>query len=71
MITVKVKVDEKNVAELVRNDSETTVRVKNIAKILTTPILTKVALDLKPVFDSDGSRIKLNKTFFAGVFGKR
>lgn len=71
MIRADIKVDGKDVAEIVKTDAEIKVNVKNITKILTTPILTKVALDIKPIFSSDDSKIKLGKTFFAGVFGKK
>ncbi|NOQ37780.1 hypothetical protein GQ472_02720 [archaeon] len=71
MIKAEIKVDGKDVVGLVKTESEVKVHVKNITKILTTPILTKVALDLKPIFDSDGNKISLGKTFFSGIFGKK
>jgi len=71
MIKAQIKVDGKDVVEVVKDNSEVKVHVKNITKILMTPILTKVALDLKPIFDSDGNKISLGKTFFSGIFGKK
>lgn len=71
MIKINVKVDGKEVAEVIKERSDVKIRVKNIMKILTTPILTKVALDLKPIFDSGENKISLGKTFFAGIFGKK
>ncbi|MBW6462200.1 MAG: hypothetical protein K0B07_04090 [DPANN group archaeon] len=71
MIRALLKVDGTDVAEIIKDGSETKVKVKSISKILATPILTKVALDLKPIFDSEGNKISLGKTFFAGIFGKK
>lgn len=71
MIRAEIKVDGKDVAGVVKTDDGIKVNVKNITKILMTPILTKVALDLKPIFDSEGNKINLGKTFFAGIFGKK
>ncbi len=71
MITAEIKVDGKDVVQVVKDGSETKVQVRSIAKILATPILTKVALDLKPIFYSEGNKISLGKTFFASVFGKK
>lgn len=71
MIRAEIKVDGKDVAGVIKDGAETKVKVKSISKILATPILTKVALDLKPIFDSEGNNISFGKTFFAGIFGKR
>ena len=71
MIKAEIKVDGKDVVGLVKDGPEMKVQVRSIAKILATPILTKVALDLKPIFYSEGNKISLGKTFFASVFGKK
>lgn len=71
MIKAEIKVDGKDVVGLVRDGSETKVQVRSIAKILATPILTKVALNLKQIFDSEGNKIRLGKTFFSEIFGKK
>ena len=71
MIKAEIKVDGKDVVQVVKDGPETKVQVRSITKILATPILTKVALDLKPIFYSEGNKISLGKTFFASVFGKK
>ncbi|MEA2004449.1 MAG: hypothetical protein U9O53_05870 [archaeon] len=71
MIRAEIKVDGKDVVGLVKDGPETKVKVRSVAKILATPILTKVALDLKPIFYSEGNKISLGKTFFASIFGKK
>ncbi len=69
MIHARIKVDGKHIADIRKNDdANTDVKIGDFMKILTTPIIAKVAMDIRPYISSGKGKLNIDKGIFKRIF---